>query len=608
MNKFKKVMLGALSVLTLGLFAVVGTKVNATTTTYTADFKSGSLVNSTAGYFTAAKGSSSFSPSSNCTASFTSIIDGDPYSNKKGCKMESSTTITFTTTATSVSTVTILWGANIEAETDVNFDGSASSTKTAANKTNAVSETWTNVAAGSHTISRGASTNQAVVFEVKVVETINQAAGTFNVTYNNNGHGDSQDAVIGVTALPNTLPNLSATGYVFGGWYTDKDCTAGNEATAGATIAADTILYAKWTKNNDEWCTITFDANGGTCSTESAEAVFGSSYTLPTATKANYALTGWSDGTKTYKETYTVPSNSAVTLTAQWVSTEITVDNSNILTNGMIDELYTSSIITDTKITEQFDINNSIYSVLINDSIAVDARTISSELGKSTYAIKSGGNFNNAKNGLGINAPSAGKLTVYARVNGSNTYKGQLFNSSYTMIDETENSTDKNAVVAFEFDIDNAGMYYFGNSAGGFYIYYAKFVPEVTVSAFQQEAENQVINEKAATYIRFIAIISNADEVQPSDFTFKIYRTNGTVTQYITRTVSIYSALNLKGETYTKTLPGESTPHAFDGNSGTEKYAVYVVGFTNETYEGYTVSAVFNYKGTDYSTTGYEFK
>ena len=50
MNKFKKVMLGALSVLTLGLFAVVGTKVNAattysygeatvTTTSYTGDTK-----------------------------------------------------------------------------------------------------------------------------------------------------------------------------------------------------------------------------------------------------------------------------------------------------------------------------------------------------------------------------------------------------------------------------------------------------------------------------------------------------------------------------------------------------------------------------------------
>ena len=153
--------------------------------------------------------------------------------------MEGSTTITFTTTATSVSTVTILWGANSAAATDVNFDGSASSTKTAANKTNAVSETWTNVAAGSHTIGRGASGNQAVIFEVKVVEAITQETGTYTVTYNNNGHGTAQDAVPGSTALPASLPVLSETGYIFGGWFYDNT-TFENEANGGDTISTNT--------------------------------------------------------------------------------------------------------------------------------------------------------------------------------------------------------------------------------------------------------------------------------------------------------------------------------------------------------------------------------
>ena len=155
-------------------------------------------------------------------------------------------------------------------------------------------------------------------------------------------------------------------------------------------------------------------------------------------------------------------------------------------------------------------------------------------------------------------------------------------------------------------------QYYIGSSSSGVNFYYLEFVeataPAVTVTALQQEATGQKIGENDATYIRFIAIISNADDVKASDFTFKIYRTKDNKTESITRTVSIYSALNLGCETYSATLPGESTLHAFNGNNGTEKYAVFVVGFTNETYKGYTVSAVFNYKGTEYTTTGYEFK
>ena len=108
MKKLKLLVSSLIAMLAFAIFAVTGIKVNAgtTNTTYTADFKTGSLVNSTAGYFAAAKGTSAFNASANCTASFTSIIDGESYSSKKGCKMEGTTTITFTTTATSVSTVT----------------------------------------------------------------------------------------------------------------------------------------------------------------------------------------------------------------------------------------------------------------------------------------------------------------------------------------------------------------------------------------------------------------------------------------------------------------------------------------------------------------------
>ncbi len=40
------------------------------------------------------------------------------------------------------------------------------------------------------------------------------------------------------------------TGYTFGGWYTDEDCTADNKFDFGTQVKTDTVLYAKWTVNS----------------------------------------------------------------------------------------------------------------------------------------------------------------------------------------------------------------------------------------------------------------------------------------------------------------------------------------------------------------------
>lgn len=73
---------------------------------------------------------------------------------------------------------------------------------------------------------------------------------TYTVTYQINGHGTQPAAVNGVTKLPNPLPKLTASGWTFGGWYTNSGCTTA--AVAGATISANTTLYAKWTEVTTE--------------------------------------------------------------------------------------------------------------------------------------------------------------------------------------------------------------------------------------------------------------------------------------------------------------------------------------------------------------------
>ena len=74
------------------------------------------------------------------------------------------------------------------------------------------------------------------------------------VTFDLNGvDGKGPDALTVYEGDKVTEPKApTADGYKFGGWYTDKDCTAGNEFKFADdenanTITADTTVYAKWT-------------------------------------------------------------------------------------------------------------------------------------------------------------------------------------------------------------------------------------------------------------------------------------------------------------------------------------------------------------------------
>jgi len=82
------------------------------------------------------------------------------------------------------------------------------------------------------------------------------------VKYDNKGIGPTlspdPNAVVGKTL---TTPTPSATGYTFGGWYTDSNCTAGDEWTAASTVTEPMTLYAKWDKNKH---TVTYKEGGAT--------------------------------------------------------------------------------------------------------------------------------------------------------------------------------------------------------------------------------------------------------------------------------------------------------------------------------------------------------
>lgn len=88
-----------------------------------------------------------------------------------------------------------------------------------------------------------------------------------------------------------TLPTPTRYGYVFAGWYdAEKD---GNQVSISTEVPAgeSVTLYAYWTPVK---CIVSFDAAGGTVSTPSVSATYGSVYSiLPVPVRKGYSFAGW---------------------------------------------------------------------------------------------------------------------------------------------------------------------------------------------------------------------------------------------------------------------------------------------------------------------------
>ena len=115
------------------------------------------------------------------------------------------------------------------------------------------------------------------------------------VTYELNGGSLADGSTLQETFTRHTsitLPqNLSHTYYTFGGWYTDKNCTAGKEISEITNMAGNITVWAKWIA--DEY-TITYHCNGGTNSkTAVTTYTVEDDVTLVAATLTGKAFANW---------------------------------------------------------------------------------------------------------------------------------------------------------------------------------------------------------------------------------------------------------------------------------------------------------------------------
>ena len=105
-------------------------------------------------------------------------------------------------------------------------------------------------------------------------------------------------------------------GLTFGGWYTDEDCTDGNEYNFTAPVTKGLTLTAKWTANS---YTITFDTDGGSEVAPIAQD-YGTQITAPAdPTREGYTFMGWEPALPP-----TMPAEN-MTIKAQWRINQYTI-------------------------------------------------------------------------------------------------------------------------------------------------------------------------------------------------------------------------------------------------------------------------------------------
>lgn len=129
-----------------------------------------------------------------------------------------------------------------------------------------------------------------------------------------------------------SLPTPTWSGRTFLGWFTAV--ADGTQVTADTIVSTyeEHVLYAHWEGGGSSGgetetdYTITFDANGGICSTTSKMATSGSAVgALPTPTKSGSVFDGWCDADGMQYTAVSVMPASDLTLVASWTPSPITV-------------------------------------------------------------------------------------------------------------------------------------------------------------------------------------------------------------------------------------------------------------------------------------------
>ena len=143
----------------------------------------------------------------------------------------------------------------------------------------------------------------------------------YTVTFDANGHGASPEPqTVEAGATVEKPAYLVADGWVFGGWYTEPECT--NAYDFSAPVTSSFTLYAKWTEDviPVTYYTVFFDANGHGEAPIDQSIEEGTTATEPAApTAEGWIFGGWYlEAECVNKYDFSTPVTANLTLYAKW--------------------------------------------------------------------------------------------------------------------------------------------------------------------------------------------------------------------------------------------------------------------------------------------------
>ena len=146
---------------------------------------------------------------------------------------------------------------------------------------------------------------------------------SFRVFFDANGGSCSTQSIRVTNGEPyGDLPVPVYEGYSFEGWYTERSGGSRIRSDSVVSLNADLTLFAHWKKNAPASWTVRFDANGGSCSTQSIRVTNGEPYgDLPVPVYEGYSFEGWyteRSGGSRIRSDSVVSLNADLTLFAHW--------------------------------------------------------------------------------------------------------------------------------------------------------------------------------------------------------------------------------------------------------------------------------------------------
>lgn len=602
MNKFKKILLGVASVLTLGaLFTVSSVKVNAADISATWNVDSETDTSFAASTEIEDKSFFKIETNSECaygvltnhdaaTADDGSgltfnnglVANGSSTSVSKGIKVtttENNVTVKFyyTMTDSKFATTTQSKSGNLKIS-----DGTTdlfTSSKTS-NKANATAYTDSYTLASAGTIIAYSSGNRLCLFAVSASY---EAAGEgqTSITFKD-GASDLNTIVYNSGDSIDYLPKKA--NYTFDGWFTDSELSTplADDYTVDGTI---TTLYAKFTENAKY--TVTYYIDGELDKTENNVYV-GTSITYA-PTYENYGFDGWyldANCDEPISNNYTVNSN--ISLYGKKVALANYLDSTNmsVHSGGAVNHY-----------------NNTIFNFVDKGTeIQIEANTgvVLPNGERCAYRINKANSSAVDNRLITFKAPYDGTVKVWAAA-GNAEKNFYICDTTYSTTSYIANQANpaKNELFELTADIVSGKTYAIGGDSR-FYIYgiFVEEAPEVEVTPLVQEA-----TDSDYTYVRFVTIVSNAGEISSDDVEFSITMTyTNETTKTVSYTPYVVKKITQNGEAYVANVGTES--HTFDNAlNATEYYVVYVIRFTTSKFAGCKVSATTTFASVDYTSS-----